>query len=213
MWEISHASDLYGLTSGPLLLLQLLEQQVIVFLVQTDSSANLHDWINFYNKNLMTLLAYNMIWWGRILIYKQDPRPSHLTAEDWSPMNTFLTSLLLNQAVTPYRLNHHKWMMFSVVFTLSYIANKNTCDCFPDSVELPSLAEAESLESDWPLTLNELKEAALDLRCGKSPGLGGFPRDFNFIFWRAWVPYWTICYETLWIKALYFFPGMWMWRL
>lgn len=53
---------------------------------------------------------------------------------------------------------------------------------------LPKLSEDDSFGLNTPITINELKEAALDMNSGKSPGLDGIPPEIYTTFWDSLGP-------------------------
>lgn len=88
-------------------------------------------------------------------------------------MNISQISPQSNQEMVTFSINLHRLMatfhsFYAELYSSEELHNQKACDNFLNNIPLPKLSEEESLRIDTPITLNELKNAALDM-CSLGP--------------------------------------------
>ncbi len=114
--------------------------------------------------------------------YFQGSRPSHLLASKIRTNEHFadIPSIrsTTGQIVTdPKQVNETFRTFYSNLYQSEIQLDRDKCQNFLSQLDLPQLPVTDSMQLDAPISLEELKAAALDMQRNKSPGFDGIPPE------------------------------------
>lgn len=146
---------------------------------------------NLIKKEINNILKHHaefLIHKSRQFYYFNGARPSHLLALRLKADEHFsdITSVKDNDGhilVEPNDVNSIFRSFYAKLYSSEVVYNEKICHDFLRDAHLPKLPEEDLARLNCPVTLQELKEASLDLCRGKSPGLDGIPPEFYVTFW------------------------------
>lgn len=174
--------------------LQILQSKLAVFdnLLQLsfdEEIASQYDLIKKEINDIHKHQAEFLIHRTRQLYYFNGARPSHLLAlrlradEHFSDISSVRSSD--GQILTePAQVNSVFHAFYSTLYSSQLTYNDRSCEEFLNHAHLPRLPEEDLPKLNRPITVSELKEAALGMCRGKSPGLDGIPPEFYTTFWE-----------------------------
>ena len=120
-------------------------------------------------------------------------RPSHLLSLRLKANEHFadITSIRSEDGhmlTDPSEVNASFRSFYADLYSSEVSHDKDLCNKFLSSIQLPKMTDNGSQSLNAPITLNELKAAADDMHKGKSPGLDGIPPEFYTAFWHSLGP-------------------------
>lgn len=83
----------------------------------------------------------------------------------------------------PKQVNETFRKFYSNLYQSEIYLDKDMCQKFLTQLDLPPLPITDSVRLDVPISLEELKAAALDMQRNKSPGFDGIPPEVYVEFW------------------------------
>lgn len=87
------------------------------------------------------------------------------------------------------KINNEFTKFYSKLYSSEVNFDKNSCNLFLKGLKLPALSETEANHLGYPITLDELKRAAMEMKRGKSPGWDGIPPEVYVTFWEQLGPF------------------------
>ena len=125
--------------------------------------------------------------------YFNGARPSHLLSSRLKANEHFadITSIRSEDGhmlTEPSEVNASFRNFYADLYSSEVSHDKDSCNKFLSSIQLPKMTDNGSQSLNAPITLNELKAAVDDMHKGKSPGLDGIPPEFYTTFWYSLGP-------------------------
>lgn len=173
--------------------LQILQSKLAVFdnLLQLSFDEEIALSYDLIKKEINDILKHRaefLIHRTRQHYYFNGARPSHLLAlrlradEHFSDISSVKSSdgLILTE---PVQVNSAFRSFYSKLYSSELTHNEQTCEDFIEQAHLSRLPEEDLPKLNCPITIVELKDSALGMCRGKSPGLDGIPPEFYTTFW------------------------------
>ena len=125
--------------------------------------------------------------------YFNSSRPSHLLALRLKSNEHFadILSIRSKEGVVltePGEINKAFCTFYSELYTSEVVHDIAKYRGFVSGIQLPMLNSAEAAALDEPISMEEVSEAILGMRKGKSPGFDGIPPEFYSTFWDCLGP-------------------------
>lgn len=120
--------------------------------------------------------------------YFNGPRPSHLLSLKIKQNEKIsnITAISSSEGILtdPQEINAEFRNFYSNLYSSELSLNMSKCSEFLENLNLPSITQEEEPKLESPITLDELKNAVLNMKRGKSPGWDGIPPEFYAMFWE-----------------------------
>ena len=119
--------------------------------------------------------------------YLNGPRPGHLLAlrlkQNEKHSNILAIKSPHRTFTEPGEINSAFKTFYSELYKSEVTLDPSTCQNFFHGLDLPSLSREEAEKLSSSISLEELREALVHMKKGKSPGWDGIPPELYLTFW------------------------------